>query len=246
MRTFLLTAMLLFAASADARGVTFERISQLLKFTYEWPREAAADRRLNARFEAQARGAYREALAGAKENREDLRKQNFEIHFQGYDSSYWETAGQTPRLLSLQSTEEAMSPGMAHPSHANEALLWDRRLQKAVDFEGLFLKPGALARLTRASYCRALDAERHKRLTRVLGADKANGPFDACPEYSDLAIVPVDKNKNGRFDTIAFIAAQDLAGTNPEGEYAIPLPVTRQMIAAIKPVYRASFEPQRQ
>jgi hypothetical protein len=99
-----------------------------------------------------------------------------------------------------------------------------------------------LAALTRPGYCRALDAERRKRRQ----GERLGGDFDECPKYGDLAIAPVDKNRNGRFDTIQFVASPYTAGPYAEGEYSIALPVTSQLIAAIKPEYRSSFERQRQ
>jgi hypothetical protein len=107
----------------------------------------------------------------------------------------------------------------------------------------LFLRKGAFAALTRARYCAALNAERSKRRE----GEKLDLPdFNACPKYGDLAIALLDKDKNGRFDTIDFVASPYTAGPYAEGEYEIPLPVTSQLIAGIKPEYRNSFERQRQ
>ena len=61
-----------------------------------------------------------------------------------------------------------------------------------------------------------------------------------------LAIALVDRNKNGRFDSIHFVASPYIAGPYAEGEYEISLPVTSQLISGIKPEYRSSFERQRQ
>ena len=94
-----------------------------------------------------------------------------------------------------------------------------------------------------ASYCKRLDAERTKRRE----GEKLDLPeFNQCPKYSDLAIAPVDSNKNGRFDRIDFVASPYVAGPYVEGEYEILVPVTPKFIAALKPDYRGSFEPQRQ
>ena len=66
------------------------------------------------------------------------------------------------------------------------------------------------------------------------------------PEICRSRHSPVDKDKDGRFDEVEFVASPYTAGPYAEGEYELVLPVTRQLIAAIKPVYRASFEAQRQ
>ena len=96
--------------------------------------------------------------------------------------------------------------------------------------------------LTRSLYCKKLDAERRKRRQ----GEKIGGMFDDCPKYAELAIAAVDRDKDRRFDHIRFTASPYVAGPYAEGEYQIELPVTRQLMAALKPAYRASFEPQRQ
>jgi hypothetical protein len=122
-------------------------------------------------------------------------------------------------------------------------LLWDRRQNREVSFGALFTRNRAFSALTRMAYCKALDAERAKR-REGMKLDLAE--FNECPKFTDLAIAPVDKNKNGRFDTLDFVASPYVAGPYVEGEYNIRLPITRQLIAAIQPGYRASFEAQRQ
>ena len=95
---------------------------------------------------------------------------------------------------------------------------------------------------TRASYCKRLDAERAKRRQ----GEKLGGEFDQCPKYSELSVYPADKNRNGRFDRITFVASPYVAGPYVEGEYEISLPVSSALIAAMNPEYRSSFEVQRQ
>jgi len=82
-----------------------------------------------------------------------------------------------------------------------------------------------------------LNAERLKRRQ----GEKLGGEFDECPKYSDLAIVPVDSNKDGRFDAIDFIAPPYVAGPYVEGDYSISLTVTLKIVGALKPAYCSSF-----
>jgi hypothetical protein len=134
--------------------------------------------------------------------------------------------------------------GGAHGNGATRGLLWDHLQRKEISFASLFLSASGLAQL-RGPYCRALDIERQKRR----GADYQKSTiteFDTCPKLSDLALIPADSSHDGRFDQVHLIAAPYLAGPYAEGEYDIALPVTRELIAAMKPVYRASFETQRQ
>jgi hypothetical protein len=122
-------------------------------------------------------------------------------------------------------------------------LLWDLSLGREIRIEDQFIRASSFAALTRVPYCAALAKEQLKRRE----GEKLDLPeFNECPKYSDLAIAPVDKDKDGRFDTIAFMASPYVAGPYAEGEYENELPVTRQLLAAMRPAYRASYQPQRQ
>ena len=241
MRGLILGAVILGAASAHAAPVKVERNSAALEFSYSYPAEAAAIPALNRRFQADLATQYRKAL---KLGLEDLKiyKQEKRGGISDFFSMEWTTAGQTPRLLSLQNQLGTFTGG-AHPNTSYGSLLWDRRATREIKIESMFLRSGAFVRLTRASYCAALDTERNKRRE---GEKLDLAEFNACPKYSELAIAPLDKNRNGRFDSIAFVASPYTAGPYAEGEYEITLPVTSQLIAAVRPEYRNSFERQRQ
>jgi hypothetical protein len=243
---FVTAALLLLATAADARPINplkplkIVRNSAFLEFTYEWPSEANAVPQLVRRFQAEAQKDYRGAIDNARMDQKLAREQKRDFNPEFY-SKQWTTAGQTPRLLSLQFQLGAFTGG-AHPNTVYGALLWDRRLRHEIDVTALFLRSGAFAALTRTRYCAALDAERLKRRN----GEKLTGSFAECPKFSELAIAPADKNKDGRFDTIEYVASPYTAGPYVEGPYAISVPVTSQLIAAIKPEYRNSFARQRQ
>lgn len=241
MRGLILSVAVLGAAGAQEKDVKVQRNSAALEFSYSYPAEAAAIAVLNRGFQADLAKQYRRSL---KLGLEDLKiyKQEKRGGISDFFSMEWTTAGQTVRLLSLQNQLSRFTGG-AHPNTSYGALLWDRRLGREIQMETLFLRSRAFDALTRSRYCAALDAERNKRRE----GEKLDLPdFNACPKYSELAITPVDKNRNNRFDSIAFVASPYTAGSYAEGEYEVSLPVTSQLIAAIKPEYRNSFERQRQ
>ena len=74
------------------------------------------------------------------------------------------------------------------------------------------------------------------------GEPVGGGMFDDCPKLDEIAIIPGDKNKNGRFDTLALVASPYVAGPWVEGSYEIELAVTPDLLAALKGDYRTSFE----
>ena len=227
------------ASSADARVVKIERDSSALEFEYQWSSEAAVIKPLNKELMAKADAAYRQALKDARADEVLAKKDKREFHPHSFGVN-WETMGQSARLLSIGAAIETFTGG-AHPNHNVDAQLWDRRLAKRIPVAGLFIRPDAFEKLTRSTYCKAIDKERASRR----GGEKLE-MFDDCPKYSDLAIGLRDRQPNGRFEAIEFTASPYTAGPYAEGEYSIVVPVTRQMMAAIKPLYRSSFEFQRQ
>ncbi|HET9813854.1 MAG TPA: DUF4163 domain-containing protein [Sphingomicrobium sp.] len=227
-------------AAAGARDVKIERNSSALQFEYQWDAEAAAIPALNRKLRSRADAAYREALKFAREDQASARKDKRPFHRHSFGVN-WEAVGQTARLLSIGAEMESFTGG-AHPNHNVDAELWDRRLGRQITVPSLFIRASSFTASTRTAYCKALDKER---LARRNG-ERIDGPFDECPKYGELAIVPRDREPDGRFEEIDFIAAPYTAGPYVEGEYGIALPVTRQILAAMKPIYRSSFEAQRQ
>ena len=229
-------AIALSAASPGIHKVV--RDSADLEFSYEWPAEAVAIPALDLRFYHDARRKLAEARKDAADDTRPSRKHQI--------SQQWTTAGMSPRILSLRG-DMGWDTGGAHPNHGTEALLWDRRLGRAVSADRLFAARGQFSSLTRDSYCGKLDAERRvRREGEGPGLIIADDPFDKCPTYAELAIYLSDENRNGRFDRIVFVASPYVAGPYVEGEYEIALPLTARLIAAMRPEYRSSFEAQRQ
>jgi hypothetical protein len=184
--------------------------------------------------------AYRESLVTARDDARMYREQQ-RTGMSDLYSMAWTTAGQSARLLSLES-ELSTFTGGAHPNTSYGSLLWDRKSNRPVNVDSLLTARAQLAAITRPVYCKALDRERERRRE---GEKLDLAQFNACPKYSDLAIAPMDKNGNGRFDRLDFVASPYVAGPYVEGEYAIEVPVTNALVAALKPEFRSSFEAQR-
>ena len=216
------------------------RNTPALDFSDEWPAEAAAIPPLDLRLYREAKKALAEAQKDAREDQALTRQQKRDFN-QHYYAMMWSSAGQSPRLLSLEGNFERFTGG-AHPQHGSAALLWDRRLNRAIQISALFVNSSAFVAITRAPYCKALDRDRRQRREE----EKLGGDFDQCPKLDELRIAPFDNNHNGRFDRIHFVADEYVAGPYAEGAYETPLPVSSALIAAMKPEYRGSFEAQRQ
>jgi hypothetical protein len=234
-------ALLLCAGAADARPIAVQRMTKDLEFRFRWPGEAAAIPALDRRFRAEAAKELRVNTKIAVEGRAEARKMKFPQQ-RYYYLEAWEVAGKSSRLLSLQGRVDQYTGG-AHPNYAYSALIWDRTSNREIKTAELFPSPKVFTDLTRGVYCKRLDAERLKRRE----GEKLDLPeFNQCPKFSDLAIAPMDRDKNGLFDQFELVASPYTAGPYVEGDYSITVPLTRAMIAAMKPEYRPFFQSQRQ
>ena len=236
----LLAACLFCTSATPAGGVKIVRRSEALEFTYSWPAQAARVPAIDRMMRNSAQEAYGRALRSGLENQQVYQVQQRASIRDRY-SMQWTVSGQSARLLSLQK-QLATFTGGAHSNTSFGALLWDRRMNREQRVPELFIHASDFAKLARTAYCELLDAERFKRR----GGEKLGGEFDQCPRFDDLAIAPVDRDSNGRFDGFDFVASPYIAGPYAEGEYEILLPVTAKMVSSLKPGYRTSFETQRQ
>lgn len=230
-------AMIVAAARLAASAFVVEEETELYGFKYGWPAEAAAVPKLVERFTRDMEKAKAELVSGAGEDRDERARQGFDYHPHEMQVSY-ETAGQSDRLLSLERSVYGFTGG-AHGASASGALLWDRKLERELSISGL-LQPGmSWTGAIRQPFCVLLDREREKRREEPVKGDDL---FGNCPEYNELTVLLTDSDNNARFDHVAVIADQYVAGPYAEGPYEIALPITAAMIERLRPEYRSSFE----
>ena len=204
-------------------------------FAYSWPATVSAIPALAQRFTAE-----RDALlADQKAEWTDALK-----IFAGQDCvacvnrdfhKTWEVVADGPRFLSLSAAFFEYSGG-AHGNGGFEALVWDREAKRAFDPKTMFRSEAALQDALWTPWCKALKAERQKRI----GANYTDDGFFQCPPISDLTVLVGSANKRS-FDRIGLIAAPYVAGSYAEGTYEATLPVTAKVLAAVKPEYKAAF-----
>jgi hypothetical protein len=229
------------AIAPAAKAFAFDEENDLVEFHFGWSAEAAAVPQLVARFRSDMEKEKVELTENAKEDKAIREKDGYP--FNSYTSSTeYSTAGQTPRLLSL-SVDVGAYTGGAHGNFGSDSLLWDRAAHKEIGVADLFHPPTRFASLVNKSWCEALDAERVKKREEQ---PKPGEMFWDCPPLNDLAIVPLDDDKDGKLEAIRFSAAPYVAGPYVEGQYDVDLRVNGAMLAAMKPEYRASFEVQPQ
>ena len=220
-----------------AKAFKVEEKTDLYTFSFAWPAEAAAIPQLSDRFKAELAKAKAELTRDASRDRDERKKGGFPFHCYELQRSY-ETAGQSERLLSLESSVYSFTGG-AHGSTGSGSLIWDRQSGKETSIPDLLSAGQSWTAAITQAFCILLNREREKRR----GAPVEPGStFGDCPKYGELTKVLRDTNGNGRFDHVGVIADQYVAGPYAEGAFDIPLPITATMVERIKPEYRASFE----
>lgn len=222
---------------SKAEPFTYDLENDLIEFHYGWSAEAAAVPQLVVRFREEMEKAEAELIGGAKEEKASREKQDFD--FNGYMSStQYDTAGQSARLLSLK-VDVGSYEGGAHGNHGIGSLLWDRVAGKEIKDPDLFAEPANRDRLLFQRWCDALNKAREEKRGEPVGGD---GLFDDCPKLDEIAIIPTDKNGNGRFEMLTLIASPYVAGPWVEGDYEIELAMTPDLIAGLRSDFRADFE----
>lgn len=218
---------------------TAVRDSPLLDFEYSWPQAIVSETKLVAQLNEDLSKSYDEALKEARETKTLVDETGGPFH-QNMFNRVWKLGGQTPRLLSLESSTDTYTGG-AHPMHNSAGLLWDRSGDRQVKLTELSAAPDGLEAAIRPEFCKRLDAERLKRRQ----GEVLEGDFSRCPELSEVTVIPVDSNGTGRFNSIRLIADPYVAGPYAEGSYEISVSVSDALVAALKPEFRSASEVQR-
>lgn len=228
-------------AAPAAKAFALEEQTDLYEISYSYPAEAAAIPQLVQFFTTDIAKIRAELTKSAQSDYALRKKDGFD--FNPYNSSTaYELAGQSPALLSLRK-EHGEFTGGAHPNSYTGAILWDRAANREIKPSDLFADPSNMERLLTQRWCDALNKAREERRGEPVGE---GGMFDECPKLSEIAVIPTDKNRNGRFDTLALVASPYVAGPYAEGGYDLELAITAEVTGALKDAVRASFEVQPQ
>lgn len=223
-------------SDTETRMVAGAEVSR--DFQYSWPAEVAAVPALVRRFTAERA----EALAEQKDDfREGLTYADAEGCF-GCNRSLdktWSVAAETPRFLVLSASLYLYSGG-AHGNTNFDALVWDRKANRAFEPARMFAGEAALQAALGEPWCAALKAERAERLGEEASAIMDADDIFPCPPIADLVVLPASSDGQ-HFDRIELIAAPYVAGSYAEGVYEATLPVTPAVLAAVRPRYKAAF-----
>jgi len=227
------------APSAKPQAVAFadnaEKDGGTREFAYGWPAQVSAIPALAERFTAERDKVLAEQKADWDASLAEFPGEDCVSCKSLSFSKEWKVVADLPRFLSL-SADIYLYTGGAHGNSGFDALVWDRETGAALDTEALFISEAALEDALGASWCKALKAERQKRM----GADFVDDGFFPCPDTTQLTVL-LGSSHGKAFNRIGLIAAPYVAGSYAEGPYEVTLPVTAKVLAAVKPEYKAAF-----
>lgn len=224
------------ALTATARSEKVE--NDLVSFEYLYPAAAAAIPALKAQFDAELDSRLHELTADARAARTDAQKEGYPFNAYGYWTE-WKAVTDLPGWLSL-SADISTYMGGAHPNHGFDSLVWDKQAGKRLDPAAMFTDKAALSRAIKAPFCRALDAQRREKRG---GDGKLGGieEFDGCIDPLENGTLILGSSNRKAFDRIGILVAPYAAGPYAEGSYEVTLPVTAEVLAAVRPQYRSTF-----
>lgn len=206
-------------------------------FSYAWPRQVSAipalaedfERDRQARLDEQKRH-WAQAIADCPAEFIACRNAMFSLE--------WQVVADTPRFLSLSSNLSTYAGG-AHGNYGRGAALWDREAAQRLEPVQLFTSLAALEDALGKTACAMLNREREiRRGGPVIPSEQdwAN----ACVPMED-AVIFAGSSNGDRLDRIGIYYAPYVAGPYAEGDFEFTVPVTREVIAALRPRYRGAF-----
>ena len=223
------------SAGNGARSVAEETADFL--FEYSYPAEAGRIPGLAGLLDNRLDRQRAELAVESERARREAREEGFPYNKHSYTAE-WKIVAELPKWLSL-SADVATYTGGAHGNYTVRSVVWDKdnlRLMNAID---LFSSPAALEEAFGDRFCDGLDRERAERRGEPVPEDSEE-QFDQCPGIDELEVLV--GSSNGRtFNRLTVYAGPYVAGPYAEGAYEVDLPVTQEVLDAVKPEYREAF-----
>lgn len=230
------------ATASSAKAVKVREETKLYTYEYAYPAQAAAIPSLAAVLDARGAKARDEMIGEVGElEAEEGDPGAFPVPQHSFEEE-WQVVADLPRWLSLSGFFSTYSGG-AHGMYGMEGYVWDKQRGRGMDSAELFRSPDYLGSLMGGRVCQALNKEREERRGEPVVEGEDN-MFNGCPELSDGTIL-VGSSNGKTFDRITVWFGPYVAGPWVEGHYELDFPMTREMLEAVKPAYRAAFSAKR-
>ena len=134
----------------------------------------------------------------------------------------WAGAGHGSKLLSFQRMQSEYTGG-AHPNYVIDGLLWDKSVRQEIAPQALFRKDANFTALDQA-LCRAIEAERSRRLGEPVKMGAGNSDIWTCPKWLESSFVLSKPNGTGKATGLIFLFSPYAIGPYAEGAYEIEIP----------------------
>jgi len=223
------------APPAQARSVS--ESNDLYEFAYAYPAQAAAVPALRDWLDKDLETTKQALIADARKDKAEASKDGYPFHA-WTASKEWKVVTDLPAWLSLSTIVGSYSGG-AHPNYVFEAMVWDKTAGRRMAAIDLFTSKAALSAAIRKPFCDGLTKARMKKRGEEWPGDGIDD-FTKCVDPMEQVVILGSAGHKG-FDRVGFLIAPYNAGPYAEGDYEVTVPVTAQVIAAVKPEYRGAF-----
>lgn len=222
----------------DAPASDVKESNELVEFAYAYPREAAQIPEL-AKWLDNDRQVKRETLIeAAQRDKASAEKEGFPYHAHSHLQT-WQRVTDTPRFLSLSAEIETYMGG-AHGMTSFDTLIWDRTRRRVLKPLDLFVSGAVFDAAIRDDFCSRI--KRAKAAKGIQTPDEPDSPFSKCPPASAQTIWL--GSSSGRYlDRMTIAIAPYEIGPFAEGSYKINVPVSAELVKAVRPEYQREFLP---
>ncbi|QLC23755.1 DUF4163 domain-containing protein [Parasphingopyxis algicola] len=186
-------------------------------------------------LQAQLESLRDRARAGYDEGRAELAELRSAAASGYQHSQQWTVTGRTDALIALGSETYSYTGG-AHGNTAFDALVWDVESDRPIGVLGLFTNRYLGLSMIDRSFCAALRDQQAERMGEI-----ADDDFWAdCPTLDQVAIAAMGGDGTP-FTAFRVRVPPYIAGPYAVGTFEIDVPVTAEMLDALKPAYLTSF-----
>lgn len=152
-----------------------------------------------------------------------------------YHEERWVVTGSTDRLISLAGQISSYTGG-AHGNTNFEAMIWDATSDRPIGVIGLFTNRYHGLSMIDLPFCAGLREQQLERMGELSDDDF----WAACPPHDQVAVTATG-SEAGPFTEFNVRVAPYIAGPYAVGPFEVDIPMSAELLAAIKPEYRESF-----
>lgn len=235
----LICAAPVLAAPAGTHGNVFDEKGTGYRFEYSYPPIVNTFPALKKQFDRKRSEELAVFKDEVKAMLADMSAQDAAIPTLARDTD-WKTITNLPGYLSL-SVNDYEYDGGAHGMYGTDGKVWDKKAAQLIDPLDMFASKKEFDAIVQKPFCDKLDAERSERREGAkIDRSQTDDWMQGCPLPSAYAVLLGSSNGKA-FNRFAIYVGPYGAGPYSEGAYEIDLPMSKALIAKVKPAYRAAF-----